>query len=251
MFCKLYIGRISIVCFMVSLFFITSISNAQHQSVQEQMKEAKATYYSGRKDPAMYEVPIEIYNGLIQKSPSIEERIEIYIYLAACYFRTGREDSAIESIRNLLELEYSHRMERDNIYRGDVIDFFREEFGDYFKEDYIIFFINAVKKLRGSIYVETTPPGATVYIDDVQRYGESTNGQKKNVTPMTIQNVLVGERTVRVNISGVPPQIRRVLLSPRATARIRFDLTPPPVVAGELSQRGRYAGGGAGARDRP
>ena len=69
----------------------------------------------------------------------------------------------------------------------------------------------------GSIYVNSTPRGAAVYIDDEKAEG---------VTPCTLSGIEVGSRAVRVELEGfVLPDEKWVTVVANAVAEVDFNLT--------------------------
>ncbi|MDD3933813.1 MAG: PEGA domain-containing protein [Methanoculleus sp.] len=70
----------------------------------------------------------------------------------------------------------------------------------------------------GSIYVNSTPSGATVYIDDEKAEG---------VTPCTLSGIETGSRAIRVELEGfVRPDEKWVTVAANTIAEVEFNLTP-------------------------
>ena len=70
----------------------------------------------------------------------------------------------------------------------------------------------------GSLNVTTTPAGATVFID----------GQNVGTTPLTCSDMLIGQHTVRVTMSGYNEYYQTITITQNATTRINTSLDVAP-----------------------
>jgi hypothetical protein len=91
----------------------------------------------------------------------------------------------------------------------------------------------------GNLLVRSTPPGATVFVDD----------QRRGVTPLTLQNVELGTRRVRIVRDGFTAEDRQITLTrsrPSRSVEVRLAraATPPaprPAPAGATATQGASA----------
>jgi hypothetical protein len=80
----------------------------------------------------------------------------------------------------------------------------------------------------GNLLVRSTPPGATVFVDD----------RRSGVTPLTLQKVELGTRRVRIVRDGFTPEDRQVTLTrsrPSRSVDIRLTRLAPSAAAGAAS----------------
>jgi len=74
---------------------------------------------------------------------------------------------------------------------------------------------------RGNLLVRSTPAGATVFVDD----------QRRGVTPLTLQNVDLGTRRVRIVRDGFTAEDRQITLTrsrPSRSVEVRLTRAAPP-----------------------
>jgi len=150
-----------------------------------------------------FENAIQLLERALNLGLPDKPKVEAYKYLGFAYIVKERIPKAKEMFKQLLEIDPNHQL---SPHASPKLSQVFNEVKSQFKP--------SVK--TGSISVESTPEGASIYLD----------GELQDVkTPTTLKNVKLGEHTVKLFLEGYEDFEKSVTVQANQTAEVISTLT--------------------------
>lgn len=197
---KLQIIFIILIISIYSSLLITDIY-ASEETAFESFKTGKDLYEKGDFDQAIEVLKKAIMEFESLKIPSgkINEGLyDSYLYMGLCYVGKGEEKNARELFRKAILINPTAKLDPD-LFSPKVITLHTE----------------VQASLRVELRVNSTPPGANVYIDDKLR----------GVTPLIISDLIAGDHVVKISRKDYQDWVSKISLFAGRSEEIRVTLS--------------------------
>lgn len=168
------------------------VEDALQDTEVDDLVEAGIAYFKSIKlDKAMqlFNKANNIIEEDISRLHSSKALIDIHCYLGVIYLHKNYKTKAIEEFTKVIKINPDKRLDEE-FFPTEVVNLFNEV-----REDFL-------KMPRGTIKVDSSPPGAKVYIDSFM----------KGVTPITINDLTVGEHYLTVEKENFQTWSRKIVV---------------------------------------